>query len=323
MKTQPTILLLTAISLFAAAAATANTESLKVHLPREITIEGTTPTLGQVAILRGSETLASLAGDIALGRLATPDQNIVVSKHMILSRLATNGIAASRVTFTGAEETVVTRQHERISDDQFVKEATAFLKNNLPDPSICRIEVIRTPGEMVLAGSGENIRLICRLLNAGARNQCKVLVAAFDGDKEVGRKEVYFRFRYQARRVVTRTALNKGDLISTANITIETAVSDFPEPVGWIAPYGLIATRPVPANTVLTDAMVSTPQPQVVIKRNQNVAIKIENAGLVATAFGKALQDGVSGEYIKVQNIDSKVIIMARVSDDGTVEPVF
>jgi flagella basal body P-ring formation protein FlgA len=242
---------------------------------------------------------------------------------VILSRLACSGIAASHVTLTGAEETVITREHELVTNDRLIDAATEFQKNNLPDPSICQIDPIRTPGQLVLPGEGDNIRLVCRRVNHGARNQCKVQVTVFDGSRQVGSKDVYFRFRYNVRKIVTKTAIAQGDVLSTENIGIETAISNYPEPPGWKAPYGLVTMRAIPANTVLSDNMVGSPQPEVLVKRNQSVSIKIENAGLIASAVGKALQDGVAGEYIKVQNVDSRIIIMAKINNDGTVEPVY
>jgi flagella basal body P-ring formation protein FlgA len=41
------------------------------------------------------------------------------------------------------------------------------------------------------------------------------------------------------------------------------------------------------------------------------------------SASGKALQRGCAGEKIKVQNIDSNRIIVAKINEDGSVEPVF
>jgi flagella basal body P-ring formation protein FlgA len=40
------------------------------------------------------------------------------------------------------------------------------------------------------------------------------------------------------------------------------------------------------------------------------------------TAVGKTMQDGRAGDYIKVRNADSQRIILARISEDGSVEPV-
>ncbi|MHC4087226.1 MAG: flagella basal body P-ring formation protein FlgA [Planctomycetota bacterium] len=34
------------------------------------------------------------------------------------------------------------------------------------------------------------------------------------------------------------------------------------------------------------------------------------------------MQEGRTGEYIKVRNLNSQRIILARVKEDGTVEPV-
>jgi flagella basal body P-ring formation protein FlgA len=69
--------------------------------------------------------------------------------------------------------------------------------------------------------------------------------------------------------------------------------------------------------------MVAPVKPAVVIKRNQNVVIRIERPLLMVTAIGKAMNDGRTGEYIRVRNLNSQRIILARVKEDGTVEPVF
>jgi flagella basal body P-ring formation protein FlgA len=58
------------------------------------------------------------------------------------------------------------------------------------------------------------------------------------------------------------------------------------------------------------------------VKRNENVIIRIEKPGLSVTAVGKAMQEGRAGEVIKVRNVDSQRMILARVGEDGTVEPV-
>ena len=68
--------------------------------------------------------------------------------------------------------------------------------------------------------------------------------------------------------------------------------------------------------------MAKTPKPPVVIERNQTVVIRIDRAGLVVTAMGKAMQQGKLGENIKVRNVDSQRVILAKVNEDGTVEPV-
>jgi flagella basal body P-ring formation protein FlgA len=68
--------------------------------------------------------------------------------------------------------------------------------------------------------------------------------------------------------------------------------------------------------------MVAPAGRPVVVGRNQSVIIRLEKPGLLVTAVGKTLENGRAGEHIKVRNVDSQRIILARVNEDGTVEPV-
>ena len=88
--------------------------ALRIYLPREVTINGDIPNLGQVGIIRGQESLVVKAGEIALGRISLPGQEIIVDRQAVLSRLACNGIAASEVMLTGAEKVLVKRQHQNL-----------------------------------------------------------------------------------------------------------------------------------------------------------------------------------------------------------------
>jgi len=53
------------------------------------------------------------------------------------------------------------------------------------------------------------------------------------------------------------------------------------------------------------------------------VVIRVEMPGLLVTAMGKTMQEGRAGEYIKIRNLDSQRIILCKVNEDATVEPVF
>jgi hypothetical protein len=75
------------------------------------------------------------------------------------------------------------------------------------------------------------------------------------------------------------------------------------------------------ATPASTDRAGQPDSPKVVF-RNQPVVIELEIPGLRVTAMGLPLEDGRSGQLIKVRNIDSKRDIIARVKSDGTVSPV-
>ncbi len=319
---------LTTLALFSRATAAeqpdgSRTESgLKVYLPREVTVKDSSLSLGRVAIIQGQESLVAKAGPIALGRISTPDQNIIIDRPTILSRLASNGIPASMVTLSGAEEIAVKQQLQTISSDEIVSLAADFLQSRRPLPSACQWSALRKPETFMGPGGDKKLRFTHRLIEGGAANQATVEIGVFTGEEKIGERQVAFALKYESRQAVTKVDIPAGAVLGPENVEIQKNQSDHPEPADWKTPYGLIARRRLPANTVLRPSMIGPAESPTVIERNQNVVIRIERPGFLITAVGKAMQDGKAGEYIKVRNADSQRIIVARINADGSVEPV-
>ncbi len=299
---------------------------LKLYLPREVTIRDDTITLGEISIIGNNQAkggIADKAIKIPLGRITMPGQEIVIERSMILSRLACSGIPASKVTVTGAEKVTVRKQQKIIKGSEFVDLASEFLKKNPPPGSACQWNAIRIPKDLALPENGKDIKLIPLLAGSAAKSQAKVRIAVQQNGKQIAECEVTFRLKYNCRRAVTLVDIPAGEVISSKNVRIESVISSHPEADNWKPPYGLIAKRPLPANTTIGPHMVGPLRPAVIVARNQNVVIRIERPLLLVTALGKTLQEGSAGEYIKVRNLNSQRIILAKVKEDGTVEPVF
>ncbi len=305
--------------------AQAQTESsgLKVYLPREVTVEGNIIALGQVGIIRGAETLVGKANEVALGRFSLPGQAIVLDRQVVLSRLLGSGIPAAKITLQGAEQVTIKQKYYVIPGSEFVRQGKLFLCEKATADSTVEWNPVRDPVELVLAGSANDIKYRCELPDSTVKNQQSVKITVFSADARLGVRNVTFAAQYSVRTAVTTAEIKAGQLLSAENIKIETRLSNQPEPDGWMSPYGLLAKRSLPAGTVISSGMVGSIEPAVVIKRNQNVVIKIEQPGFVISATGKALQNGKVDELIKVRNTDSQRIITAKVRHDLSVEPVF
>lgn len=322
-----TISIIMVVCLLVAASGEAEVEEkdygLRIYLPREIAIESDVPSLGQIGIIHGEESLVAKASKIVLGRISVPGQEVTIDRMVVLSRLACNGIPASKVRLTGAKEIKVRRQGQIIRGDEFAELARSFLGKSAFASSVCRAELARAVKDLIFEGTRKDIRLFPRLVKSSVPNQAKIQIAVLANGKEIGTRDVGFRLKYNSRRVVTLVDIPAGAVISPENVKIEKHVSDYPEPANWTLPYGLVARRRLAAKSVVRSSMVEPVKPPVVVKRNQNVVIRIDMYGLVITAMGKTMQDGRAGEYIRVRNVDSQRIILAKVSKDGTVEPVF
>ncbi len=296
---------------------------LQIYLPREVAVKGSDIKLGRISIIRGEEALVSKAGEAALGRISIPGQQIVIDRSLLLSRLACSGIPASKVRLSGAEKITIRRQEQIIKGSEFVEPAIAFLKEKLPADSVCQIDPVQIPDDLIIPKENEAVKLTPLLVGGTSANLAKVQILVSQYGRQIGLREVTFRLKYNRRKAVTMVDIPAGTIISPENIKIENTISNYPRSDGWKPPYGLVAKRQLPANTVLRPYMLSPVKSKVVIKRNQNVVIRVDRPELMVTAIGKALQEARGGEYIKVRNIDSQRIILARVNEDGTVEPIF
>jgi len=300
----------------------AEAAQLQVHLPREVTVQGSSLTLGQVAVIRGDPALAAVAAGIGLGRLSTPGQKAVLDRPTILSRLASHGIFAERIRLTGADAIAVRRFHKTIESEDFVEVGRTFLRQHPPAPMIHEAIPSTRPKDLVLSGEVADLQVLPRFARTGARGHVAVHITVMADGKEVGTRDILFRLRYQSRQAVTAREIAEGTILSPDDVKIETVVSDRPDPADWRPPYGLVAVRSLPANTELRADMVSVAQSPVVIRRNETVVIRIERPGLVVTAVGTVLQEGRTGDHVKVRNADSSRVIVCKVNADGTVEPM-
>jgi flagella basal body P-ring formation protein FlgA len=294
---------------------------LKIYLPRELTIKDSNLTLGRVSIIQGSESLVAKASEIPLGRISVPGQEIVLDRNMILGRLACNGIPASRVILTGSEKITIKQQNTTISGSEFISLANSFLEKNPFNNTVCKWNPIRKPKDFIVSEGSKDIKLFPRLVRTSVKNQARVEIAVLSESKKIGVRQVTFAMIYECHQAVTKVDIPEGGVISPENIKIEKIQSNDPESADWKPPYGLVAKRPLPAGTVLISNMLESLEPPVILKRNQNVVIRIERPGFLVTAMGIAMQNGRAGDYIKVRNTDSQRIILARIKEDGTVEP--
>jgi flagella basal body P-ring formation protein FlgA len=298
------------------------TSKLQVYLPREISVSGNLINLGQVSVVRGSQTLVAAVSDIGLGRFSAPGQKITLDRPTILSRLASNGVSPEQVRLTGAESITVRRDQKVISSEDFVEMSQQFLMKHPPTASKCEAIAVIHPKDLVLPGRAENIEFSPRLVAGQTAGRLAVQIDVKVNGESIGIREIPFRLRYECLQAVAAKPIAEGDVFSTENLSLVTVMADRPQTPGWKAPYGMTATRTLPEGVEIRDDMFGPAKSDVVIRRNETVVIRIERPGFLVTAVGTALQQAHAGEYVKVKNMDSNRVIVCRVSADGTVEPM-
>ncbi len=297
--------------------------SLRLHLPRTVRVRGETLRLGRLAVIRGGDAkLIARVSEVAMGRAPWSREKIVIDRRTILSRLAQVGIRAGTVRITGAEKVVVVRDEEKIEAGRLVRSAESFLKKNRPGPDGCSWRLVRRPKDMTVPAV-KDIQIKSRQGKGAPTGYVIVVVAAVSGKRELAVRKIYFKLVYPVRQAVAKKDIAAGEVLSPDNTAVRVVGVNRSPRGDWTSPFGKVAVRAIRAGKVIAPNLMRARKAPVVVRRNKTVQMKIAGPGFTITAVGKALADGRVGELIKVRNIDSRRIVMARVAADGTVQPIY
>ena len=199
--------------------------------------------------------------------------------------------------------------------------AQEFVRSKLSNAGVVW-KLARKPAELNIA-SKVKIELLCSESKTRASGQIRVVVNVVGkaDDKIIGKRELLFTLKYYSQRVVATSGISPGQTISPQNSRIESVLADRKSDTSGL-PLGLKAARHIQSGAIITTGMVFKPKPAILVKRSETVQIKIVGPTWRITTYGIALQNGRCGDAIRVRNIDSKKIIVARVDKVGDVVPI-
>jgi len=165
-------------------------------------------------------------------------------------------------------------------------------------------------------------------------NQVRVRIEVLQQGKRLAFRDIVFGLRFRFYRLVTNVDILPGAAIDPTLIRVVESMSNRIVPSKdnalWhknaegkmVVREGLIALKNLSAGLVIRRGMIGLPAKEVLVKRRQNVVIRLENWGLMVSTMGVAQEAGSVGDVIKVRNADSQRLIMAYVNADGSVAPV-
>ena len=294
---------------------------VSIYLPREAKVSAEEMTLGSFAVVRCQDAaLAARAAAVAMGRAPWSGDQVLVDRQTVLSRLASEGFSADQVQLTGALEVAVARNETTITSNQLVAAANRFVGDNPIDADRIRLKLSQPPEELVVP-AGTTLAFQADWADSAPDGHVAVRVTIISGGQPVGERTVRFRMVHLVRKVVTTREIQPGDTISPQNTRVVVEESTRPQAEDWTPPYGTKARTRLGVGIALHDGAVESEAAPVVIERNSDVVLKVEGLGFVLTCQGTALQDGRTGDVIRVRNADSKRVITAKVQADGSVSP--
>ncbi|MCY2927181.1 MAG: flagellar basal body P-ring formation chaperone FlgA [Planctomycetota bacterium] len=294
---------------------------VRIHLPREIAVSGSPLTLGAVGVIAADDPdIQKTVASLPMGRLPGPRETITVSRALVLSRLASAGLNGPDVKVTGAAEVTVRLSERQFTGPELIQAAQSLLKN-LPATAGATWQADRMPADLS-APAGVEVQLQANLVGSPGGETVVVRLAAMNAKDELARTDVTFRRGHLVRQAVALKDIPAGAPLTGEAVRIE-EVSLAQAPTSqWLPAPTAVALRPIAKGTVIAPAHVeAAAKPEVLVRRNASVVMRINGDGFTISAMGEAMQDGRAGEYIKVLNTDSKRIVIGKVMPDGSIQP--
>ena len=319
-------LLVCCLYAFDAIAANAK-QGIDIFVLRSATTADKLVTLGDIAVVQGDDALALKARKVGLGTISLPGQKINIKQDLIKTRLVTEGFVDADFNVMGAVSTEVSSPEKVISSLDITTLAEGFLKEQMEKMGVCEYQIVGNPRQIVLGGVAEEVTLLPKWKSMSNRSTSQIEIGVYAGKKQIGKRDVTFKLKYNAKRALAISDINAGEVIGPENVKIEMVKDSQPTPEDWDNPYGLVAKRRIVEGSEIRPGMAGKSKPEMIVKRNQMVQIRLETSALIVTVPGLVLDNGYLGDTIKVKyaNGNSKTgrIIFAQVQEDGTVSPVF
>ncbi|NBB95063.1 MAG: flagellar basal body P-ring formation protein FlgA [Planctomycetes bacterium] len=303
------------------ATADAPEPAVRVYLPRSRTVDKASLTVDDVAFVSGrNNELAGKVKAVAMGRSPFPGESITVNRQTLLSQLAAANLPTDTLRIIGAEQTVIDRKATEVTTDDIITAATTFLKASKP-AGVTSWELATRPKDISMpARDGARVR--CRFAKQSPSGQVHIHVLLATNADVLAERLVVFRVKYQAKQLVAARDISPGEPVTPDNTTMETVQVTQPPDEVYLPPFGKRARVRIQAGARITDSCVHEPKPELTIRRNQTVRMRIQGDGWSVTALGKALQNGRAGETIRVRNLDSRRIIVGEIDKHGNVIPM-
>ncbi|SMC38441.1 flagellar basal body P-ring formation chaperone FlgA [Sporomusa malonica] len=297
----------------------AKAQGLTINVAAESLVSGQYFTLGDIATISGEDNqrIDNLR-QIRLGNTPAPGRSVVLTGELLGVRLS-----ASHTDFTGISWQVppqfrITALSQLITGQRLVDQAENYLKERLVGSDIVITPAGRT--QDVLVPPGEIVVTIELPYGVKYNAPTNVTVGITVAGQLYNKANLRFDIKKYEQVAVVSRALAARELIDSADITFER------RDIGRMPPgyftdlnkiLGLSVKRQLAPGTAITDSMLEKP---ILVKRGKTVRIVAQIGHIAVSVPGIALQNGSQGQFIRVQNANSKKMITGQVVDETTIQ---
>jgi flagella basal body P-ring formation protein FlgA len=282
---------------------------------KESTIIGGIITLGDIAeITSDSETDKGGLSLVKIGDSPAPGESSIINASTILAAIKSAGVNLADIGYVFTETITVTRAARLIT---LAEVRDAIEREIEADGSKISISAIDYRDPVKVA---PGFASISAALSSRGRSKMKFGITVAVTDEAPKTFEVQVKVADWADIPVASRPLRRGQIIDSsdlqmARVNLETLAEDVA--INESDLIGKELKQNISTGETFRDRNIKVPP---VILSSSKVTAVYESGPLKAIATGIALEDGITGQVIRVQNEISKKILMARVVEPGLVK---
>jgi flagella basal body P-ring formation protein FlgA len=294
-------------------------ESLSINLKSKALVIGPKIRLGEVGVIEGANRKIKAALDsLVLGQAAPPGESRELTLSYIKNKMRAAGLKKYIRFIKGPKIIRVTTAHTQI-DKAILRDAvTEFIQKHLPS-SVVRYTVdFRRVPEDVAVSTQPTAMKVQVLGDSDLRGFKTFWVDLYARGKRLSRVPVTAYVRTFEKVVVAEGRIAKGEALDEARLREEVV-----ETTNLVSPplrLGMSAGRRarviISPGQVLTEAQWEVPP---LVERGQIVKLLARRGRVQVATMAKAQQTGGKWQRIRVRNIDSGKLLLAKVVDAQTV----
>jgi len=288
-------------------------QKINIILPHFTVIEGDEYRLGEIAQIEGEDILLiEKIGKIVIGRAPLPGRKLTVTRSLIVSRLRLNKINIKKLVFPSSSSSIIQRAALKILGEDIEHVVLKHIKEShknkdLKPRLLAKIKDIFLPrGQVsyVINSMGKNKK------EGGYRNY----EVEFSIDGSVVRKvsvRTYLKLYkevFVARDTIKRNqVIEESDLLKVRKNVDRMSreyITNKEQLIGKISKRTINPSEAFNANTIEKPPLVNS---------GDRLQIVFETPFLRLSAPGISLAKGRLGESIPVKNLESKIVVFAKV----------
>ncbi len=319
-------------------------DAADICLTREVSVSGNVVRLSDVITAENADLPASIA-NVELGLTPAEGKEKTISAQQVHECLLLSGFAAGEVRVMGSPVVIVTRGHgearkntvhkpmlgsadvvqasaavavdEEDKDGTVEEKIVALLRRQSASPVEWQVEIFATPRQHQWLAAAKEVRV-----SGGQTPYLGKQLFLVQGQVAGKPSQIQLQAKVSGTRTVLAFArtLPAGSIITAQDVVVRqlphtvapaTYVTDAQEVVGQEV------VRPISEGAPVSMEGVKEPR---LIKRGSQVEVRSIASGVMIKMAAKAMMDGVKGEVVSVETLDTKEKIQARVTAANTVE---